>query len=240
MIMVFGRGNLAPTLTKINESLTVPNVSEALYVKVRAKQAVSPPIILFSQISQIQAVDLGWRYLLTSIPKKNIIVTWEFLNIGGIKMKKILLVLLIISVSMLTTGLAAEDKVIAEDSEHFGDIKIEKGNLRIGEAADVMGNIFIEEGDLFIADDVDIVGSITIKKGNIFIKDDVDITKTVTIEQGNISMEDNNDIHADIICKKGTVKMGRNNDIHGDVCARELKRGSNSDIEGKFIKTEEH
>jgi putative transposon-encoded protein len=165
-------------------------------------------------------------------------VDWKFSIIGGVKMRKILLVLLIFAVSMLTTGLAAKDKVIGAEAEHIGDIKIEKGNLRIGEDADVMGNIFIEEGDLFIADEVDIVGSITIKKGNIFIKDNVDITKTVTIELGNISMEENNDIHADIVCKKGTVKMGSNNDILGDVYAKELKRGRNSDIHGRFHKIE--
>jgi hypothetical protein len=46
-------------LTKINKSLIVPNAPLALNVKVEAKLAVSPPDILFSQISQIQVVDLG-------------------------------------------------------------------------------------------------------------------------------------------------------------------------------------
>ena len=81
-------------------------------------------------------------------------------------MKKTLVVLLAVSICLAVVW-AGDVKVIPADSEHVGDIKIEKGNLEIGKNADLAGNIFIEEGDLFIADNVDIVGAVTIKKGNI-------------------------------------------------------------------------
>jgi len=45
-------------LTKINKPPIAPNAPYDLTVKVRAKLAVSPPVILFSQISEIQTVDL--------------------------------------------------------------------------------------------------------------------------------------------------------------------------------------
>ena len=169
---------------------------------------------------------------------KIMINTKKVKNVGSsLVWKKIIVGFLLLAVPFVMS-LSAGDKVIAADAEHFRDIKITKGNVRIGEDADVMGNIFIDEGNLYMADDVDIVGSITIKKGNIFIKDNVDVTKTVTVKNGNITMANNNDIHADIVCKNGIVTMGSNNDIMGNVYAKELKRGRNSDIQGKFVKSE--
>jgi hypothetical protein len=43
-----GRGDLAPTLTKIIKPLIVPNAAQALTVKLGAKLAVSPPAAIFS------------------------------------------------------------------------------------------------------------------------------------------------------------------------------------------------
>jgi len=72
---------------------------------------------------------------------------------------------------------------------------------------------------------------------SLFIKSNVNIAKTITLGNGDVTMADNITIEAPIFCKRGTVKMGSNNEIVGDIYAIELKRGSNSDIKGKFFKT---
>ena len=75
-------------------------------------------------------------------------------------MNRVFTLTLILTFSVLAP--LAADKVIDAGAKHSGDLRIKKGNLKIGAAADVAGNIFIEEGDLFIANTVDIMGSITI------------------------------------------------------------------------------
>ena len=58
------------------------------------------------------------------------------------------------------------------------------------------------------------------------------------MENGNFIMGNKGLIQGDIVCRNGTVEIGADNIVKGDVYAAELKRGRNSDIQGKFIKQE--
>ena len=57
------------------------------------------------------------------------------------------------------------------------------------------------------------------------------------VANGNVTMGDKNSVRGDVVCKKGVVKLGADNIVVGDVYAKDLIKGANSKITGKFVKT---
>jgi len=147
-------------------------------------------------------------------------------------MKRLVLFTALIFVVTVAYAGPPEEIVIKAGTRHTGDIRMEIGNVRVLEDADVAGNIFIEEGDLFLSPNVQVIGSITltIKKGNIrlmesaevqgnifieegdlFIGSEVDIVGSITIKKGNIFIKDNVDLTREILLLNGNFEMGNKN-----------------------------